>query len=128
MANTRVKDLIAMLEAETDPDQIAILKFDLDQALGRKDVGVTPKPGSKKGVKTRSGGGSEMTDKQKKFAALAEPKDQITYADKLAGAGVRRAKGGGRGRGSYQGDEVLAANRCKGGGIAIRGTNFKGTF
>jgi len=56
MANTRVKDLIAMLEAETDPDQIAILKFDLDQALGRKDVGVTPKPGSKKGVRTRSGG------------------------------------------------------------------------
>jgi len=69
-----------------------------------------------------------MTDKQKKFAALAEPKDKITYADKLAGAGVRRAKGGGRGRGSYQGDEVLAANRCKGGGIAIKGTDFKGTF
>lgn len=28
----------------------------------------------------------EMTDKQKKFAALAEPKDKITYADKIAGA------------------------------------------
>jgi hypothetical protein len=27
-----------------------------------------------------------MTDKQKKFAALAEPKDKITYADKIAGA------------------------------------------
>ncbi len=28
----------------------------------------------------------EMTDKQKKFAALAPPKDEITYADKIAGA------------------------------------------
>jgi hypothetical protein len=27
-----------------------------------------------------------MTAKQKKFAALAEPKDKITYADKIAGA------------------------------------------
>ena len=27
-----------------------------------------------------------MTAKQKKFAALAEPKDEITYADKIAGA------------------------------------------
>lgn len=28
----------------------------------------------------------EMTDKEKDFAALAEPKDKITYADKIAGA------------------------------------------
>ena len=28
----------------------------------------------------------EMTDKQKKFAALAPPEDEITYADKIAGA------------------------------------------
>jgi hypothetical protein len=28
----------------------------------------------------------EMTDKEKEFAALAEPKDKITYADKIAGA------------------------------------------
>jgi hypothetical protein len=28
----------------------------------------------------------EMSDKEKKFAALAEPKDKITYADKIAGA------------------------------------------
>ena len=27
-----------------------------------------------------------MSDKDKKFAALAEPKDKITYADKIAGA------------------------------------------
>jgi len=76
MANTRVKDLMAMIETELDPDQLEVLKFDLAQALGQKDVGVTPRPGKKNGVKRRSGGGSEMTDKQKKFAALAEPKDK----------------------------------------------------
>jgi hypothetical protein len=31
-------------------------------------------------------GEDEMTDKEKEFAALAEPKDKITYADKIAGA------------------------------------------
>tara|TARA_R100000734_G_C3250258_1_gene52065 strand:- start:146 stop:517 length:372 start_codon:yes stop_codon:yes gene_type:complete len=123
MANTRVKDLIEQIKNTTDPDMLQILEFDLAEAMGRKDAGVKKPP-----VRKRSGGGSEMTDKQKKFAALAEPKDKITHADKLAGAGVKRAKGGGRGRGSYQGDEVLAANRCKGGGIAIKGTDFKGTF
>ena len=123
MANTRVKDLIEQIKNTTDPDMLQILEFDLAEAMGRKDAGVKKPP-----VRKRSGGGSEMTDKQKKFAALAEPKDKITYADKLAGAGVKRAKGGGRGRGSYQGDEVLAAKRCKGGGIAIKGTDFKGTF
>ena len=123
MANTRVKDLIEQIKNTTDPDMLQILEFDLAEAMGRKDAGVKKPP-----VRKRSGGGSEMTDKQKKFAALAEPKDKITYADKLAGAGVRRAKGGGRGRGNYRGDEVLASNRCKGGGIAIKGTDFKGTF
>ena len=60
-----------------------------------------------KGVIRRAKGGSEMTDKQKK---------------------VRKAAGGGRGGGNYDGDEVLAARRCKGGGIAVKGTDFKGTF
>jgi hypothetical protein len=32
------------------------------------------------------GEGEEMTAKEKEFAALAEPKDKITYADKIAGA------------------------------------------
>lgn len=111
-----------MLENETDPDKIKILEFDLAEARGQKD----------KGVKRRAKGGSEMTDKQKKFASLAEPFDEITYADRIAGATkgnkVRKAAGGGRGGGNYGGDEVLAARRCKGGGIAVKGTDFKGTF
>ena len=87
--NTRVTDLMEMLANETDPDIIEIIQFDLAEAMGRKD--------SKKQVKKRSGGGSEMTDKQKKFAALAEPFDEITYADKITGAKgkVRRAAGNG---------------------------------
>ena len=126
MGNTRVKEIMAMLETETDPDRIEILQFDLAEAMGRKDAEM------KKGVRKRSGGGSEMTDKQKKFAALADPVDQITFADKIAGATkknnkVRSARDGGSGGGgSYGGDEVVAAGSCKGTGAAIRGTKFIG--
>ena len=38
------------------------------------------------GRQKKSNGGKAMTAKQKKFAALAEPRDKITYADKIAGA------------------------------------------
>lgn len=117
MKNTRVKELLEKIATETDQDKLDILRFDLMEAMGQKD----------KGVKKRSTGGSEMTDKQKKFAALAPPRDKITYADKIAGATgkVKKARGGGYGGGGG-GDEVLAARRCKGGGIAIKGTDFKG--
>ena len=122
MGNTRVKELLEKIATETDPDKLDILKFDLTEAMGQKD----------KDVKKRKRGGSEMTDKQKKFAKLAPPTDRITYADKIAGATgkVARAAGGGRAAfaGGGGGDEVLAARRCKGGGIAIKGTDFKGTF
>ena len=37
-------------------------------------------------------GEDEMTDKEKQFAALAEPKDEITYADKIAGATKKEGK------------------------------------
>jgi len=123
MTNTRVKDLMEMIANETDEDKIQVLTFDLQEALGRKDSGM------KKRVKKRSDGGSEMTDKEKKFAALAPPRDKITYADKITGATgkVRSASGGGRGGSGYDGDEVIAAGRCKGGGISIRGTKFTGT-
>jgi hypothetical protein len=41
-------------------------------------------------------GKTPMTPKQKKFAALAPPKNRITYADKIAGAtGKTMARGGG---------------------------------
>jgi|TARA_Y100001951_G_C11277145_1_gene262700 hypothetical protein len=35
-----------------------------------------------------------MTPKQKKFAALAPPRNKITYADKIAGATKGKAKRG----------------------------------
>ena len=35
-----------------------------------------------------------MTPKQKKFAALAPPRNKITYADKIAGATKNTAKRG----------------------------------
>ena len=40
-----------------------------------------------RGMPTKEGqGGTPMSAKQKSFAALAEPKDKITFADKIAGA------------------------------------------
>ena len=102
MANKRVREIMAMLEAETDPDQIQILEFDLDEAMGRKDAGM------KKGVKKRAYGGSEMTDSHNKK--------------------VRKARHGGQSGGNYDGDEVMAAGSCRGGGAAIKGTDFKGLF
>ena len=36
----------------------------------------------------------EMTDKEREFAALAEPKDKITYADKIAGATKKKTNEG----------------------------------
>mgnify|MGYP003113642066 CR=1 FL=1 len=50
----------------------AIAKFEGRQ---KKATGETVKKGAK-----------PMTSKQKKFAALAEPRDKITYADKIVGA------------------------------------------
>ena len=38
------------------------------------------------GRQKKAKSGKAMTPKQKKFAALAEPRDKITYADKIAGA------------------------------------------
>jgi hypothetical protein len=63
--------------------------------------------------------GAPMTAKQKSFAALAEPKDKITFADKIAGAkkevdemlgdvaaeAMRSALGGGKGRNAEMDEE-----------------------
>ena len=55
------------------------------------------------------------TPKQKKFAALAEPRDKITYADKIAGATGKSKK-------------MKQGGMVRGGGAAIKGNNFKGVF
>ena len=55
------------------------------------------------------------TPEQKKFAALAEPKDKITYADKIAGATGKSKK-------------MKQGGMARGGGAAIRGNNFKGSI
>ena len=58
-----------------------------------------PKPskasGGRVGLKDGSGK-TPMTPKQKKFAALAPPRNKITYADKIAGATGRTKAMGGR--------------------------------
>ena len=52
-----------------------------------------------------------MTPKEKKFAALAPPKDKITLADKIAGATMDKAKKGIR-------TKKKKAKKKKGGGMA----------
>ena len=59
-----------------------------------------PKPskasGGRVGFKNGSAGKIPTTPKEKKFAALAPPKNRITYSDKIAGAtGKTMARGGG---------------------------------
>ena len=65
-----------------------------------------------------------MSPKQKSFAALAEPTDKITFADKIAGAkkevdemlgdvaaeAMKKALGGGRGRSAEMGEEASQGN------------------
>ena len=70
----------------------------------------------KKGKKRFAEGGMiPKTPKQKKFAALAEPRDKITYADKIAGATGKSKK-------------MKQGGMVRGGGAAIRGNNFKGVY
>ena len=62
--NTRVKDLKEKLRDETEPDIIAILEFDLAEAMGKKDAKSpverskgSPRTGEvAKGSKSRGGG------------------------------------------------------------------------
>ena len=73
-----------------------------------------------------------MTPKQKKFAALAPPRNKITYADKIAGAtGRTKAMGGGlmeatarlKRQGKMGGGmmRMPRATYGKGGGVCKRG-------
>tara|TARA_R100000908_G_scaffold34700_1_gene15894 strand:+ start:374 stop:1006 length:633 start_codon:yes stop_codon:yes gene_type:complete len=71
---------------------------------------------NKKGKKRFAEGGMiPKTPAQKKFAALAEPRDKVTYADKIAGATGKSKK-------------MKQGGMARGGGAAIRGNNFKGVY
>ena len=72
-------------------------------------------------IKLKDGSGkTPMTPKQKKFAALAPPRNKITYADKIAGAtGRTKAMGGGL----MEATERLKRQGLRGGGLCKRGMN-----
>ena len=62
-----------------------------------------------------------MTPKQKKFAALAPPRNKITYADKIAGAtGRTKAMGGGLMEATAR---LKRQGLKRGGGVCLRGMN-----
>ena len=88
-------------------------KNGLDKWFKQKwvDIGSRKKDGS---------GKTPMTPKQKKFAALAPPRNKITYADKIAGAtGRTKAMGGGL----MEATERLKRQGLRGGGLCKRGMN-----
>jgi hypothetical protein len=83
-----------------------------------------PKPskasGGRVGLKDGSGK-TPMTPKQKKFAALAPPRNKITYADKIAGAtGRTKAMGGGLMEATAR---LKRQGLKRGGGVCLRGMN-----
>ena len=83
-------DEVEMTEAEMAIDEI-MAKEELKGGQKKLDVNKNGKLDADDFKKLRAGKkgmeeGEEMTAKEKKFAALAEPKDKITYADKIAGA------------------------------------------
>lgn len=64
----------------------------------------------------KGGGKVAKTPAQKKFAALAAPKDKITFADKIAGAKKGKAKGGAKMKKANMGAAMTKmANMKKGG-------------
>lgn len=78
---------VEMTEAEQAIDEM-MAREELKGNQSKLDVNKNGKLDSDDFSKLRAGkkGMEEMTDKEKSFAALAEPKDKITYADKIAGA------------------------------------------
>jgi hypothetical protein len=93
---------------------------DLQKKAGMPQTGM--KPGSEPNPKQIK---EKMSpDKAKSFAALAEPKDKITFADKIAGAkkevdemlgdvaaeAMKKALGGGRGRSAEMDEEASQGN------------------
>ena len=76
-----------------------------------------PKPSKAMGgrIYKAEGGKIPTTPKEKKFAALAAPKNRITFADKIAGATGRQKKKGG---GLMEATSRLRAQGLKKGGIA----------
>jgi len=59
-------------------------------------IAISMKAAGKKPKRMASGGKVPTTPAQKKFAALAPPKDKITFADKIAGAKKKTMRKGGK--------------------------------
>lgn len=83
-------------DTESDDDGLTTEEAAIDKMIDEELVGNQDKLDMNKNgkldsddfskLRTGKKGMEEMTDKEKSFAALAEPKDEITYADKIAGA------------------------------------------
>lgn len=143
MTNTRVKDIKEKLRDETDPDVIAILEFDLAEAMGKKDA-KAPVQRSNGSPKTGEVAGNLNKTERDLIESLGPVKGNLSIEELLAlarasmkgnlnkeelktlkkSAPKKRVR---RSMGSPRTGEV-ASSGVRGAGAAIKGTNFKGVF
>lgn len=83
-----IESFKAFNEKKASPAQLAARKAFVDRIKGKK----SDKDEEKDEEKEDSKGKTPKTKKEKEFAALAEPKDKITFADKIAGAKKNKKK------------------------------------
>ena len=141
--NTRVKDIKEKLRDETDPDIIAILEFDLAEAMGKKDA-KSPVRRSNGSPKTGEVAGNLNETERDLIESLGPVKGNLSIEELLAlarasmkgnlnkeelktlkkSAPKKRVR---RSMGSPRTGEV-ASSGVRGAGAAIKGTNFKGVF
>lgn len=81
-------------EKKASPAQLAARKAFADKMKGKKSDDKEDKEDkkSKEDKESDKEGKTPKTKKEKEFAALAEPKDKITFADKIAGAKKSKKK------------------------------------
>lgn len=85
--NHTLEKFSAFNEKKASPAQLAARKAFADRIKGKSDKKDDKKEDKKDDKKEDDAKGkTPKTKKEKEFAALAEPKDKITFADKIAGA------------------------------------------
>jgi len=141
---TRVKDIKEKLRDETDPDIIAILEFDLAEAMGKKDA-KAPVKRRNGSPKTGEVAGNLNKSERDLIESLGPMKGNLSIEEllALARAGMKGnlnteelktlkkstpKKRVRRNMGSPKTGEVAKSPRARGGGAAIAGMNFKGVF
>ena len=91
--NHQLEKFSTFNEKKASPAQLAARKAFADRIKGKKSDKKSDKDDKKDDKKSNDEEGkTPKTKKEKEFDALAEPKDKITFADKIAGAKKSKKK------------------------------------